>query len=310
MSAESPYLVHLTRRLADSLQRFPEEFRARHASYLKSLQLPEGGFPDRAGQPDLYYTAFGLRGLACLGALHEATARRAAAYLRDCTRGSTSIIDFLSLLMSRALLHEAGGGDVFEGSPEAWPDRVALTLESYRKPDGGYAKSTEAASGSTYHSFLVALAYELIGREIPRPMEMADFIRSRRREDGGFVEVGPARRGGTNPTAAAVTLLRLLGGLGHEILHPAAAFLSAMQGPDGGLRANARTPMADLLSSFTGLLVLMEIGEARRLNLPALENFACSVEIKSGGFRGGPWDDATDAEYTFYGLGLTALLPA
>ena len=37
------------------------------------------------------------------------------------------------------------------------------------------------------------------------------FLKSRRREDGGFVEIAPMRRSGTNPTAAAVGLFQLLG---------------------------------------------------------------------------------------------------
>ena len=37
-----------------------------------------------------------------------------------------------------------------------------------------------------------------------------ELLRSRRRADGGFVELAPLRQGGTNPTAAAVSLLLLL----------------------------------------------------------------------------------------------------
>ena len=51
---------------------------SRHAAYLASKQLDSGGFPDREGEPDLYYTAFGLRGLALLGELTAAGALRAA----------------------------------------------------------------------------------------------------------------------------------------------------------------------------------------------------------------------------------------
>ena len=36
--------------------------------------------------------------------------------------------------------------------------------------------------------------------------------------------------------------------------------------------------------------------------------YAQSLEPAEGGFRGGLWDDRTDVEYTFYGLGVVALL--
>ena len=42
-------------------------------------------------------------------------------------------------------------------SPRDWPKRVAETLETFRAPDGGYAKAVGSASGSTYHTFLVGL---------------------------------------------------------------------------------------------------------------------------------------------------------
>ncbi len=37
--------------------------------FLLAAALPEGAFPDRGGRADLYYTAFGLQGLAALGLL-------------------------------------------------------------------------------------------------------------------------------------------------------------------------------------------------------------------------------------------------
>jgi geranylgeranyl transferase type-2 subunit beta len=72
--------------------------------------------------------------------------------------------------------------------------RVAAALETFRTPDHGYAKSAGAPSGSTYHTFLVGLCYQLLGRSMPGPEEVARFIRSRRREEGGFMGIAPVRR--------------------------------------------------------------------------------------------------------------------
>ena len=55
--------------VADGLVRLPEATRARHARFLRESQLPDGSFPDRDGGADLYYTGFGLRGLAALDAV-------------------------------------------------------------------------------------------------------------------------------------------------------------------------------------------------------------------------------------------------
>jgi geranylgeranyl transferase type-2 subunit beta len=188
---------------------------------------------------------------------------------------------------------------------------VAGTLETFRTPDNGYAKAAGAAAGSTYHTFLVGLCYQLLGRSMARPAEVVHFIRSRQREDGGYVEIAPMRRSGTNPTAAAVGVLQMLGGSeGLEEGEKAAVsgFLAAMPSVEGGFRANGRAPLADLLSTFTGLWTLDQLGSLGQVDTGAARDFAQSLEVAGGGFRGGVWDEHTDIEYTFYGLGALALL--
>jgi len=140
------------------------------------------------------------------------------------------------------------------------------------------------------------------------------FTASRRREDGGFVEIAPMRRGGTNPTAAAVGLLRLTAPHGDallaEVRDGVADFLAALSSPEGGLRANARAPLADLLSTFTASWTLDDLGALDRLDADEVRAFAESVERPDGGFHGGVWDEGHDVEYTFYGLGVMALFAA
>ena len=81
MDPES-YLALLTSRLADGVARQPEATRARHAAYLRAAQNADGGFAGREGDSDLYYTAFGLRGLSVLDALTPDVCDRAAGFLR------------------------------------------------------------------------------------------------------------------------------------------------------------------------------------------------------------------------------------
>jgi len=86
------------------------------------------------------------------------------------------------------------------------------------------------------------------------------------------------------------------------------AFLAEMQMDEGGLRANTRIPIADLLSTFTGLLTLIDLGGAHEIDLDAVRRFATSLCLDDGGFHGAEWDPAHDVEYTFYGLGTLGLL--
>jgi geranylgeranyl transferase type-2 subunit beta len=310
--ALEPYLSRLTARLADAIARLPADLRARHVAYLRAAQNPDGGFSGREGGSDLYYTGFALRSLAVLDALTPEVSQRAAGFLRRSLTEQASVVDFFSLLYACLLVQSAGGPDVLADSPADWPMRVAQTLASFRTADGGYAKTIGGASGSTYHTFLVALCYQLLGQPVPHLSEVVRFVTSRRREDGGFVEIAPMRRSGTNPTAAAVGLLQMaseeLPGALDEVRDGVCDFLAGMTSPEGGLRANGRAPLADLLSTFTASWTLDQLGDLKRLDTEQVRRYAWSLERPEGGFHGGLWDTGCDVEYTFYGLGVLALL--
>src|SRR5437870_4797429 len=132
---DQPYLLRLTTRLAEGLSRLPVDFRQRHAAYLATCQNPDGGFSGREGESDLYYTGFALRGLAVLDALTPEISNRAADFLRLRLTQQASVVDFFSLLYSCALVQLGGGPDVLAASPKDWPDRVAATLETFRRSE-------------------------------------------------------------------------------------------------------------------------------------------------------------------------------
>ena len=301
------YLEELTLRLSAAIAELPEPVRGRHAKYLLAAQRDDGGFAGREGGSDLYYTGFALRSLAMLGELYGPLAERAAGFLRSRLHGQESIVDFLSLIYGASLLKTAAGIDVFSAAEPNWRDAVATALEGLRRGDGGYAKGPEGIASSTYHTFLVLLCYQLIEREIRQPREIAGFLRSQRCDEGGFREIRASKRAGTNPTAAAIGGLRVLGALDEETRLSTIDLLAEMQTDEGGLRANTRIPIADLLSTFTGLLTLEDLGGAAEIDVPAALRFAESLQLEDGGFHGAAWDPAHDVEYTFYGLATLAL---
>src|SRR5437763_14454179 len=63
------------------------------AEFLRSQMTPEGGFQDRAGAPDLYYTVFGMEGLLALRA--DLPVTPLCAYLRGFENGEG--LDFVHL---------------------------------------------------------------------------------------------------------------------------------------------------------------------------------------------------------------------
>jgi geranylgeranyl transferase type-2 subunit beta len=304
------YLQDLMTRLGGGLARVPESARAPHVQFLTGCQNADGGFPGREGGSDLYYTAFALRGLAVLGGLTPDIATRAAAFLKQSLRQQASVVDFFSLLYACALVQLGGGPDVLAESPSDWPRRVTKLLGSFRTGDGGYAKSAGANSGSTYHTFLVALSYQLLGKKLPDPVKTVEFVLSRRREDGGFVEIGAMKRSGTNPTAAAVGVLHMLRPAALDAIKGGVAdYLAGMASEEeGGFRANGRVPAADLLSTFTACWTLHQLGAADRIDAAAVCQYVTDLQQSTGGFLGGLWDERCDVEYTFYGIGVLGLL--
>ncbi len=302
------YLADLTLRLAAAAERLPPDVRDRHAGYLRDAQRPDGGFGGRDGGSDLYYTGFATRGLAMLGQLEGEVAAATGRFLLSRLSSQAPVVDLVSLLSAGVLLSLAAGIDIFSDSPAAWRDGLAAELDRLHRPDGGCAKGAEGQKSSTYHTFLVLLCHQLIDRPIPDPDGIAAFLLSQRREDGGFVEIQPMQRSGTNPTAAAVAALKMVDQLSPQVAHPAADFLAGMQTEEGGLRANTRIPTADLLSTFTGLLTLLDLEAAGQIDLAAAGKYAAGLEDSQGGFHGAVWDSGTDVEYTFYGLGTLALV--
>lgn len=306
-----PYLQALTIRLAEELTRFPEALCQRHSAYLVKCQNADGGFSGREGDSDLYYSAFALRGLAVLGQLSPDIAKRAAGFLRGSLTGQASVVDFFSLLFARIILQVEAGIDILDESPGGWSERVVAMLESFRTSDGGYGKSAGAKSGSTYHTFLVGLCYQLLDMTWPGADALDRFLQGRQRDDGGFVEVPAMRRSGTNPTAAGVGIWQLLHGPDVPVSRQEQVvdFLAQLPSDEGGFRANDRIPLADLLSTFTAAWTLEQLGALDRISRDRLRDYVYSLEQSSGGFRAGVWDEQVDVEYTFYGLGTLALVP-
>jgi geranylgeranyl transferase type-2 subunit beta len=304
------YLERLTLQLIAGASLLPDSLTARHADFLRRRQNADGGWSGREGPSDLYYTSFALRALTILGQLEGPLAFRARDFLSSRLSTHQSWVDLLALVYGGKLLEAACDASPFDGQGVGWSERIASSLADLRRPDGGYAKSVEGQAGSTYQSFLVAICLELMGCAIDDPEALERFFLGQRQEDGGFLEIRVAKRSGANPTAAAAGGLRVLGHPSQSTFEGICQFLLDLQGDEGGVHANTRIPMPDLLSTFTACTTLWDLGALSELDLSAAQRFVESMERPEGGFAGFAMDPAEDVEYTFYGLGAMALLAA
>ncbi len=307
-SLEFNYLQRLTLRLTIGAASLPESVQRLHADYIIARQQPDGGWTGREGGSDAYYTSFALRSLAILGLLEGDIAHRAAAFLQSRMTSQETLVDLLSIVYSAKLLEASCGVDAFAGGHASWTSRLADLLHRLRRSDGGYSKSFEGNVGSTYQTFLVLLCLELIEMPIPDPENVLAFLMKQRQVDGGFLEIRVGKRSGTNPTAAAVGALQVLGKLTPEITAATTEFLCELQTDEGGWQANTRIPVPDLLSSFTACVTLADLDQLSEIDREAARKYANSMQRSTGGFAGFEFDHSEDVEYTFYGLGLLALL--
>ena len=307
----SAYLQELTIRLATAMGNVPEDVRQRHANWVWTKQNGDGGWAGREGNSDPYYTSFALRTLAVTGELYGSRAENAAGFLRSRLDKQETVVDLAALIYGASLLENAAGIDVFEKVGIQWKDSVTDFFETLRRDDGGYAKSASSNVGSTYNSFLVLLCRELMERPLKNANPLIQFIFDQETDTGGgFREVQQQKRAGTNPTAAAIGILKILDALDDELREDTINFLGEMQTDEGGLRANTRIPIADLLSSFTGFLTLTDLGGHRKIDRTQLLRYANRLQQPDGGFHGAEWDKVCDVEYTFYGIGCLALIHA
>jgi geranylgeranyl transferase type-2 subunit beta len=307
------FLELLRNALRDGLRGTDAGYRQKHARWLAAQQQADGGFANRRGRADVYYTAFALRGLWALGELTSERASAAAQFLR--ARASQPPAE---------LTRQPGGAFCDAVTAASWWDAVALCggaagtrdeaparavtlarLTELRRPDGGWAKAGGEVHGSLYHTFLAHALYARLAEPVPDDERARTFLRGLARPSGGFFENRFSKTAGTNGTAAGVFLSLMWGETAG--LEPHAAFIASLRTPDGGFRATPSAPIADLLSTYTALLALSLTGAITCEMALAARDFARALECENGGYLGFALETAADCEYTFYGLGVESI---
>jgi hypothetical protein len=271
------------------------------ASFLRSRLNSDGGFQNRSGESDLYYTVFGLEGLV---ALQEAVPAVAVApYLRRFDEGESLDLVHLACL-ARCW------ANVTRDLSTIPTGKMLERLESYRARDGGYAIGPDAVQGNVYASFLALGAYQDLSAPLPEPGRLVAALTGLRARDGGYANQPGDTHGVTTVTAAAVSLLRALCGpidphLGVWLLDRCLS--------SGGFVATPAATIPDLLSTATGLHALAALHMPLAGVHEVCLDFVDSLWTNRGGFYGSWVDDTLDCEYTYYGLlalgHLTAAAP-
>lgn len=248
-----------------------------------------GAFKDRAGQPDLYYTVFGLAGLQAIQAeLPEADVAR---FLSSLEAEKLDLVHLACLARAWASLSQHPS----EASREA----IIQAVQSYRSADGGFDQSRESSESNVYAAFMAFGALQDLNAPIPNPEALVQSLQRLRCKDGGYANQAGLPEGLTPTTAAVAALLKQL-----EADIPAEVSLWLLNRclPSGGFFATPSAPIPDLLSTATALHALSVLqAESTAIAEPCLD-FIDSLWTNRGGFYGHWEDDTLDLEYTWYGL--------
>lgn len=247
--------------------------------FVRSQIHDDGGFRDRAGASDLYYTAFGIESLAALKA--EWPTDRLREYLR--AFGTGDALDFVhQCCLTRCWANLDHPPDLTE---------LAQRIEAHRSRDGGYNATTGSDTCTAYDCFLALGAYQDLDQPMPEPDR--------------FVSAIGAMAHGANPPRLT-PILAAIATLCCAVNQPVPASLSddllACHPSTGGFAAAPNVPIPDLLSTATALHALHNIGaDFSAIREPCL-GFLDTLWSDRGGFCGSAMDNTLDCEYTYYGL--------
>jgi Prenyltransferase and squalene oxidase repeat len=270
--------------------------------FLLGRQTDDGGFQNRSGQSDLYYTVFALDGLLALdkGEVPSRVSKSYAAARNFLGRfGSGTGLDFVHRCCLTRAWATVGSSGKLDRAPSRLGPELAAGIESFRSGNGGYHPEPGSPEGTAYGAFLALGAYQDLGLALPAPERLVESLVPLETSPGGWANEVQLKTGATNATAAAVAVLR---NLGRPIKPSVGKWLLDQAHPQGGFRAVPGAPIPDLLSTATALHALAGLEVSfTDLKEPCLD-FLDTLWTSEGGFHGHWAEDHLDVEYTYYGL--------
>lgn len=236
-------------------------------TYVIGLQTSEGGFPDRAGKCDIYYSLFGCFVAEALGI--ERTTASLKHYVNKIVR--TENLTGINLHCATILYAKLFGLDTF---PKSLKEKVFNDLHQ------------TGSKLPIYSNFLSLLTYYYL-QDVKG---VWGIMKGLKKSDHADEMPCPV-------TAAQLVLFSLAR---KPIIQTKERLMSFYRG-QGGFTALHNTPVEDLLSTAVALYALNYTGSDIRLIKPDCLTYVDSL-FQDGGFRSTEPDVEIDIEYTFYGL--------
>ncbi|WP_372642162.1 prenyltransferase/squalene oxidase repeat-containing protein [Ancylomarina sp.] len=295
-------------------------------TFVSDSKHQQGGFEDRAGKPDIYYTVFGYT-LAFVYDI-ELDIEKEFTFLESWNKKQEAdLVHAVCYIRCYLLLQVIQQKQKFGFKPDvsdfdSFLGKIIMKrliskvkkncqnhfdlIESYKSKDGGFNHNKKQADQATiYASFLVWTLFQDLDEDKNRLNEISHPISNLKCSDHSFANDSSSQTGVTSATAAGLIMTDGK----HNDLEGTIAYLRQNYTPRGGFKAASGLPIADILSTSTALLALYITGE----NLQELSDKSIDfINLhwdESGGFFGSIADLTCDVEYTYYALlGIGILL--
>lgn len=256
--------------------------------FLRRQQNADGGFCDREGRSDLYYTVFGID--ASLALRMELDKARLRSWLGGFGAGEgLDFVHLCSLIRCCSFAgFEAGQADVFR-----------LRLDAFRAGDGGFHPSPGSSVSTAYGNFLAYGAWQDLQGGVPNALDLTQSFQHLEIGDGSWANERRVWAGSTTATAAAVAVLR---DRGISVGGAAGEWLLARLHGQGGFLASPQAPAPDLLSTATALHALAGLDVSFRPFKELCLDYLDTLWTNEGSFYGHWQEETLDCEYTYYAL--------
>jgi len=241
--------------------------------FIISNQNADGGFQDRGGRSDLYYSLFGMLILKALEKpeIADKSLQNLKKFVGTSGKSVSGFIEKCCLVLLQKELNAGSSSRIysfFSLMTSFWNERASINL--------------------SYRSFVLFLTLDAV---LPFPgllKQGAKKMMSR-----SFVD----QYSPCSEVAAKVFLKKMMNQDAAEELELLHLFCC----DSGGFKAFAHLGQADMLSTAVALFALKSSGSDLRLLKPASLDFIGS-NYSEGAFLSGDGDMTRDVEYTFYGL--------
>jgi hypothetical protein len=306
--------------LQNSRQNLSDDAIQHICGFLKSGLHEDGGFVNRGGVPDPYYSVFGYSLSFVLGL--ELPVQKQWLFLQSWAKNDeidlVHAISLLqcSLLISAIEMKQKAGSSGKALSSFGFFEKIAREklirkvkkegmdwldiVASYRSQDGGFNHNRKnAEKGSVYANFLVWCLYQDLELDDLSLDEVLKGLKELQLSDGSFANENGASTGVTSASSAAL-IMNLADG--SQNCSATINWLKNRWIAPGGFVVAEELPIADLLSTATALLALDHAGVSM---IPYAEKCSEFVNMhwdNSGGFFGSIADMHCDCEYTYYAL--------